>query len=130
MNEKSCIQDELVTKIADDFPYLTCIKCDKSEYIGIVQNADEKIITMYDIDMIENKTMRMKLLDYGDLWWEQSNRMIPISIFLGDLMHEFKFCIRTFTRRDSEVMFGPVTSLSDMKRRVKKRKIKLVRNDM
>lgn len=130
LNSNMAKNEELMDKIADEFPYLTGIKCNKLEYVGIVQNADDKVISIYDIDLIENKEQRLKFLDYGDLWWDQSNRVIPISIFLGDLMDEFRFCLRTLTRKDCDVLFGPVTSLCDMKRRIKKRKIKLMRSDM
>lgn len=121
--------DDLVNTISNEFPYLTGVKCDKYEHVGIILNSDDKIISIYDIDKIENKKQRLKFLDYGDLWWEQSNREIPISIFLGDLMDEFDFCIVHLTKKDSELLFGPLISLCDMKRRTKKRKIKLMKND-
>jgi len=122
--------ERLLNNISEDFPYLTGIRYNKTEYVGIVQNADDKVISIYDIGEIEDKNLRLKFLDYGDLWWDQSNRAIPISIFLGDLMKEFQFCIKNLTQKDCEVLFGPLTSLSDMKRRIKKRKIKLMRSDM
>jgi hypothetical protein len=64
----------------------------------------------------------------AEIWWWESNRQIPISIFLAKEMAVFRYIIRNFSTKDVKVMFGPVTSLNDiMTKRVKRKSITLIR---
>ena len=114
--------------IQENLPFLACIEYGKETFIGIVQNADEKIITFYDLSVIKSEAQRKKLLDLGHIWWNESNRLLPISVFLVENMKEFRFCLKTLSAKEAVVMFGPVVSLSNLvKKRIKRKQIQLVR---
>ena len=114
--------------ITEKFPFLTGLRHQTYEYIGIIQNSDEKIISFYDFDAIRTPEEKIKFIELGEVWWWQSTRALPINIFLQGQMTPFRYCIKTMVNKDIEIMFGPVTSLNNiLKKRIKKRQIQLIR---
>jgi len=117
-----------VNNIQEKFPFLSCIqRCDE-QFIGIIQNVDEKFMSFYDFQAITTSEERNLFVEFGEIWWWESNRQLPINIFLQGQMEVFKYCLRTVSVKDTEVLFGPITSLNDLfKKRIKRRQIQLVR---
>jgi hypothetical protein len=110
------------------YPFVSCIKINDAEYIGIIINFDDYVTSLYDISMLRSDNDRLKLLELGEIWWWESNRKIPINIFLKKEMTFFRYCIKTFNSKDVELMFGPVVNLSDIaEKRIKRKSIQLVR---
>lgn len=110
------------------FEFLTGITYSDSEYVGIVVNRDNQILTFYDIQAVSTTEEKKLFLELGDIWWWESNRMLPIDVFLHHEMRQFRYALKTFAIKDVEVLFGPVTSLQNLvKKRVKRRSIQLVR---
>lgn len=110
------------------FEFLTGLNYLEKEYIGIVVNHDNNIITFYDVELIPTTELKREFLDLGDMWWWESNRMLPIDVFLHHEMKPFRPCLRTFVFKDVEITFGPVTSLQNLlKKRIKRRSIQLIR---
>jgi hypothetical protein len=110
------------------FPFLTCIIFNNAEYVGIVQNKDNHIISFYDIEKCANNKEKRLMLDHGDLWWWESNRLLPIDVFLYTEMKSFKHTLRSFMVKEVEVVFGPVTSMQNiLKKRIKRRTVQLVK---
>ena len=115
-------------EIQSKFPFLSGLKCLTHEYIGIIQNSDDKIISFYDYKLIRTPEEKKLFLEYGDTWWWESNRLLPINIFMQGQMQPFRYCMRTMVNKDVEIMFGSVTSLNNiMTKRIKKRQIQLIR---
>lgn len=115
-------------EIKEKFPFLTGLRHQNQEYIGIVQNSDDKIISFYDYECIKTIEEKKFFLELGDTWWWQSNRELSPNIFLQGQMKPFRYCMKTIINKEVEVMFGPMTSLSNiMKKRIKKRQIQLIR---
>jgi len=111
-----------------DFEFLTGIRYAGGEFVGIVVNRDNQILTFYDVDSISTKKEKKEFLEYGEVWWWESNRLLPIDVFLHHEMRRFRYCLKTFANKDVEILFGPVTSLQTLlKKRVKRRSIQLVR---
>jgi hypothetical protein len=72
---------------------------------------------------------KQSFLTLGEAWWWESNRKIPINIFLKEEMILFRGYIKTFNSKDIEVMFGPTVNLGDIaEKRIKRKSIQLVRN--
>jgi len=112
-----------------NFPFITCIKSNDIEYVGIVINFDDYVTSIYDLGAIKNEDDRKYFLDLGESWWWESNRKIPINIFLKAEMIIFKPCIKTFNRKDVEVVFGPTVNLGDIaEKRIKRKSIQLVKS--
>lgn len=112
-----------------NYPFVSCIKSNDTEYVGIVINFDNFVTSIYDITAIRSDTERKIFLEMGEVWWWESNRKIPINIFLKKEMQVFKYAIKTFNSKDIEVVFGPTVNLSEIaEKRIKRKSIQLVRN--
>lgn len=117
-----------IKKLLEQYPYLTYIVYGGNDYVGIVQNADEQITTIYDYGSLKTPEQKTKFLELGEVWWWESNRIIPINVFLKQDWMLFKFCVKTMNSKDVEIKYGPQTSLKEMSmRRSKRRSITLVR---
>lgn len=116
------------TELQEKFPFLTGLLFNEKEYVGIVQNQDAQIISFYDIERCRDDSHKKLMLEYGDLWWWESNRQLPIDIFLFKEMQELQYTLRTFMLKETDVSFGPVTSMQNiLKKRIKRRSIQLVK---
>lgn len=115
-------------EIATTLPFITILKHHDIEYTCIFQNHDEKIVSFYDIDLIRCADEKKTLMQLADVWWYESNRKLPISIFLYEQMKPFRKYIRTVPMKDTEIVFGPTVSLNSLvQKRIKRREIKLIR---
>ena len=115
-------------KLAEKYPFITLCVYATTEYVGIIQNQDDAITTIYDFGAIQDLEIKRQFLELANVWWWESNRSVPINIFLKNDWEQFKPYLRTFINKDLEVLHGPVCSLSDMGRKKSKRKsITLVR---
>jgi hypothetical protein len=115
-------------KLAEKYPFITLCVYATTEYVGIIQNQDDAITTIYDFGAIQDLEIKRQFLELANIWWWESNRSVPINIFLKDDWDPFKPYLRTFINKDLEVLHGPVCSLSEMGRKKSKRKsITLVR---
>lgn len=113
----------------NNFPFISCIKSNDKEYVGIIINSDTSVTSIYDLSMILNTELRKSFLDLGEVWWWESNRRIPINIFLKKEMQVFRPYIKTFNCKDVELLFGPMVSLGEIaEKRVKRKSIQLIRN--
>jgi hypothetical protein len=96
--------------------------------VGIVQNQDVSVTTIYDFGSIHDPVLKQRFLELANAWWWESNRSIPINIFLKKDWDVFRPCLRTFANKDLEILHGPVCSLADIALKKGKRKsITLVR---
>ena len=115
-------------KLAEKYPFITLCVYATTEYVGIIQNQDDAITTIYDFGAILDLDVKRQFLELANVWWWESNRSVPINIFLKGDWDMFKPYLRTFTNKDLEILHGPVCSLSEMARKKSKRKsITLVR---
>lgn len=119
---------EFFEQLAEKYPFITLCVYATSEYVGIIQNQDDTITTIYDFGSIQDMEKKRRFLELANTWWWESNRTVPINIFLKGDWDIFKPYLRTFTNKDLEILHGPVCSLSEMSRKKSKRKsITLVR---
>jgi hypothetical protein len=96
--------------------------------VGIIQNRDDAITTIYDFGSIQDPESKRLFVELANVWWWESNRSIPINIFLKNDWDPFKAYLKTFVNKDLEIIHGPTCSLIDMARKKSKRKsITLVR---
>ena len=122
------MNNDFFEKLAEKYPFITLCVYAATEYVGIIQNQDDAITTIYDFGAISNADHKQQFLELANIWWWESNRSIPINIFLKGDWDPFKSYLRTFTNKDLEILHGPVCSLLEMSRKKSKRKsITLVR---
>lgn len=121
---------DTIQKTQEKYPFLTGITYGGNEYVGIVVNQDNDMLTFYDLALMPNNNVIKTFLEYGEIWWWESNRQIPIDIFLNYEMRIFQPYIKSFIIKDTEINFGPVTSLQNLiKKRIKRRGYQLVRKE-
>ena len=120
--------NDIFTKLADKYPFITLCVYASNEYVGIIQNKDDLITTIYDFGSIQDMELKRQFLELANVWWWESNRSIPINIFLKSEWDPFKDYLKTFVNKDLEILHGPACSLIDIARKKSKRKsITLVR---
>lgn len=118
----------ITQNLKENFPFISVITYVDKEYVGIIINQDAQITSMYDYAMIKTDKEKELFLELGEAWWWESNRQIPINIFLNREISEFKYAIKNFSSKDVKIVLGPCTSLSDIiLKRIKRKSITLVR---
>lgn len=110
------------------YPFISYITYGGNDYIGIIQNFDEVITTLYDFGSLKDAEIKKVFLILGETWWWESNRLMPINVFLKQDWGIFKTCLRTMNSKDVEIKMGPYVSLKEMAtKRSKRKSITLVR---
>jgi len=118
----------LTKEIQNNFPFLSVIQYGGNEFIGIVSNQDQWVTSMYVYTSIKTEKEKKDFLDLGEIWWWESNRMLPINIFLKNEMLPFRYCIMTMNSKDVTIAIGPTVNLNNLSaKRVKRRNVQLVR---
>jgi hypothetical protein len=96
--------------------------------VGIIINQDAQVTSIYDYSAIRTDLEKSRFLELGEAWWWESNRQIPINIFLAKEIIEYRYVIRNFSTKDVKLLLGPCTSLNDIiVKRIKRKSITLVR---
>jgi hypothetical protein len=120
--------DDHHKKLLDQYPFLSWITYGGNDYIGVIQNFDDVITSIYDFGILKTPEQKLKFLELGDVWWWESNRLIPINIFLKNDWGIFRTSLKTFNSKDVEIKYGPCVSLKEnAQKRSKRRSITLVR---
>jgi hypothetical protein len=120
--------DNVFTKLSEQYPFITLCVYSGVEYIGLIQNRDDAVTTIYDFGAIQDPRLKRQFVEQANVWWWESNRSIPINIFLGPEWNAFRVYLKTFSNKDLEIIHGPVCSLTNINRKKSKRKsITLVR---
>ena len=121
--------NNIFEKLTEKYPFITLCVYANAEYVGVVQNRDDAVTTIYDFGSILSQEDKMKYLALATTWWWESNRKIPINIFLKTEMQVFRPFIKTFNSKDAELIFGPTVNLSEIaEKRIKRKSIQLVRS--
>jgi len=115
-------------KIRTEYPFLSYITYGNNEYIGIIQNIDDTIATIYDYGLLTTAEQKSKFLELGEQWWFESNRLVPINIFLRTEWQPFKEVLKIFNAKDVQIKFGPHVNLKELAaKRTKKKSITLIK---
>jgi len=118
----------LLKDIEENFPYISVVHYGGLEYVGIIINQDQYVTSMYVYTDLHSEEEKKALLDLGDVWWWESNRMIPINIFLRKEMEHFRYAIQTMNSKDVKVTIGPCVNLNNLSiKRVKRKSVQLVK---
>jgi hypothetical protein len=118
----------LTKEIQEKFPFLSVVTYGGNEYIGIIINQDQHVTSMYVYTDLRSTIEQANFLEMGEAWWWESNRMLPINIFLKREMDMFRYCIMTMNSKDVKVIIGPCVNLNNLSlKRVKRKSVQLVR---
>lgn len=118
----------LTKDIQENFPFLSVVTYGGIEYIGIIINQDVSVTSMYIYTDIRTEAEQRAFLDLGEVWWWESNRLIPINIFLRGEIEPFRYAIMTMNSKDVKVSIGPCVNISNLAvKRIKRKSVQLVR---
>ena len=118
----------ITQNLQENFPFISVVNHVDQEYVGIIINQDAAITSMYDYSHIKTEEEKARFIELGEVWWWESNRQIPINIFLLREIYPFRYAIRNISTKDTKVLFGPCTSLNDIiVKRIKRKSITLIR---
>ena len=118
----------LLDDIEKNYPFISVVEYGGQEYVGVINNQDNSITSMFIFTDIRSAENKEKFIELCKTWWFESNRMIPIGIYLRQEMAPFKQNMMMMNTKDVSVKIGPVTSLSNLAmKRSKRKSVQLVR---
>lgn len=118
----------LLKDIEENFPFISVLVYGGQEYVGIIVNQDQYVTTMYNYSTLRNEVEKQRFLELGDIWWWESNRQIPINVFLRVEIEPFKYSLMTMNSKDVKVTVGPVVNIGNLSiKRIKRKSVQLVR---
>lgn len=119
---------KLRENIQDQLPFISVLHYGENEYVGIIINQDQYVTSLYDLAAIRTPEEKSSLLEIGEIWWWESNRQVPINIFLRKEIEPFRYAIKTFNSKDVRIILGPVVNLMNLSlKRIKRKSVQLVR---
>ena len=119
---------KLRENIEQTLPFISVLLYGEEEYVGLVINQDQYVTSFYDLNSIKTPDEKTVFLEQGEVWWWESNRQVPINIFLKNEVHPFKYAIKTFNSKDVKILLGPVVNILSLSiKRVKRKSVQLVR---
>tara|TARA_B000000532_G_scaffold234110_1_gene218306 strand:+ start:493 stop:864 length:372 start_codon:yes stop_codon:yes gene_type:complete len=118
----------LRNEIEEKYPFISVITYGGNEYVGIIVNQDQYVTTILNFSSLKTKEDKQLLLKLGEIWWMESNRLIPISIFLRREIDTIKYCQMSMNSKDVKVTLGPTVNLNNLHiKRIKRKSVQLVR---
>jgi hypothetical protein len=118
----------LLKDIEENFPFISVVHYGGNEYVGIIINQDQYVTSMYVYTDLRTTEEKEKLIELAEVWWWESNRLIPISIFLRREMELFRYSIMTMNSKDVKVTIGPCVNLNNLAlKRIKRKSVQLVK---
>ena len=119
---------KLRDEVTQNLPFVSVINYGDNEYVGIIINQDQFVTSFYDLNAIKTPEERTLFLEIGEIWWWESNRQFPISIFCRDQIKPFAYAVKTLNSKDTRIILGPVVNLMNLTlKRVKRKSLQLVR---
>ena len=114
--------------IEEKFPFLSVVTYGGNEYIGIINNQDAFITSMYIYTDLRSDEDKAKFVELGEVWWWESNRMIPINIFLRKEISPLNYAMMTMNTKDVKVSVGHCVNLNNLSlKRVKRKSVQVMR---
>ena len=118
----------LLKEIETNFPFLNIVQYGGNEYVGIINNQDNYVTSMYVYTQLRTEEEKKHFLAMGEVWWFESNRTLPISIFLPKEFDAFRHCLITMNSKDVKVSVGPIVNIGNLAiKRVKRKSVQLMR---
>ena len=120
--------DKEKEQLLEKFPFLCILEKGTLEYVGICINHDSTVVTFYDLGAIPDLDTKKSILELGAQWWEESNRKIPINIFMKQEMSQYKPYVKSIIAKDVKVLAGYTVDLKKIStKRIKRKNIQLIR---
>lgn len=120
--------DDAINQLLEKYPFFAIIQYSDIEYVCIIQNQDGDITTIYDYNSLKTDEDKKLFIELANQWWWESNRMIPINVFLKEDWKQFRYSAKTLITKECNIIAGHTVKLNDIAgRRTKRKMIQLVR---
>jgi hypothetical protein len=120
--------DKHLEDFLERYPFFALIRYGETEYVCIIQNQDSDVTTIYDYRSLKTEEHRIDFITLAEQWWWESNRMIPINIFLKDDWSQFRYAVKTLLSKEVSLVAGHTVRLADLAaKRTKRKMVQLVR---
>lgn len=120
----------LLKNIEEQFPFVSVVAYGGQEYVGIVANQDQWVTTMYIYTQLKSHEDKNLLIELGEIWWWESNRLIPINIFLKQEIEPLRYCMMTMNTKDVKIVIGYCVNINNLSiKRVKRKSVQLIRKN-
>jgi hypothetical protein len=107
------------------YPYVTVLEHNGVTYYGIIKIKSKQYCTLYCFHLM-NEDQQEELLEQAYIWWCQSNRTIPMCLFMREEIEQYEVFTQRFNTDSVKFISGPVISLSDLPtKRIKRRNVAL-----
>jgi hypothetical protein len=118
----------LLKEIEENYPFISVVHYGGNEYVGVIINQDQYVTSMYVYTDLKTDDHKKLLIELGNAWWWESNRMIPINIFLRGEIETLNYAIQTMNSKDVKVTIGPCVNINNLAiKRVKRKNVQLVK---
>ena len=118
----------LLKDIEQKFPFLSVVAYGGNEYVGIIVNQDVTVTTMYLYTKLKTPEHKELMIELGEIWWWESNRMIPINIFLRKEINDINYSLMTMNTKDVKVIVGPCVNLNNLTiKRIERKSVQVMR---
>jgi len=90
----------LLDDIEKNYPFISVVEYGGHEYVGVINNQDTAITSMFIFTDIPNAKSKEKFIELCKTWWFESNRMIPQNTYV--VKYHIVMYIRIITRGSSK----------------------------
>lgn len=112
-----------------NYPFLSLGEFRTKQLLGVIQNQNKNFINIYVYNDLKTPEHKKEFLKLAQHWWWQSNRQIPIDIFIGQQFKPFRYVLRSLNLKEYKQLFGPVVSTSQIiQKRIKRKHIQLIKS--
>lgn len=120
--------DNHLNDFLERYPFFALIRYADHEYVCIIQNQDSDVTTIYDYKTLKTDDDRVRFVELAEQWWWESNRLIPINIFLKEDWSKFRYASKTLLTKEVQIIAGHAVRLNDLaSKRTKRKMIQLIR---
>ena len=72
--------NNIFEKLTEKYPFITLCVYANAEYVGVVQNRDDTVTTIYDFGSVQTQQEKLEFLELASVWWWESCRDDPAKV--------------------------------------------------
>ena len=65
------MSNALFAKLAEKYPFISLCVYANAEYVGVIQNRDDTVTTIYDFGVIQRQDQKLRYLELATIWWDK-----------------------------------------------------------
>ena len=119
--------DQKHLDLFDQYPFLTLLESGDTEFICVIQSHDDQFTTFYDFGSLKASDHKEKFLELCDQWWWESNRIIPINLFLKADWDCLKYTQKTVSTKSLNILAGNIPANLAEGKKSKRKSVTLVK---